>query len=115
MVLQDGQLDGERILEERTVAFMGQNHLGPDLNPGDFRFGLGFNVGAPVETSRGPRGEDRLSWGGAASTYFFIGPSQDVTAVFITQLVPYNGPMGEEFHAAVLESVAAEEQLPVKK
>ena len=115
MVLQGGQLDGERILEERTVTFMGQNHLGPDLNPGNFRFGLGFKVNDPVETSHGPRGEDRLSWGGAASTYFFIDPKQDLTAVFITQLVPYNGPMGEEFHATVLESVAAEEPLPVQK
>ena len=107
MIAQEGELDGERILDERTVAFMAQNHLGPDLNPGAERFGLGFKVHDPIQTSQGMRGKDRLSWGGAASTYFFIDPAENVTAVFVTQLFPFNGPMGEEFHTAVLESLAA--------
>ena len=106
MIAQEGELDGVRVLDERTVAFMAQNHLGPDLNPGADRFGLGFKVHDPVETSQGMRGQDRLSWGGAASTYFFIDPAENVTAVFVTQLFPFNGPMGEEFHTAVLESLA---------
>ena len=106
MIAQEGELDGVRVLDERTVAFMAHNHLGPDLNPGADRFGLGFKVHDPVETSQGMRGQDRLSWGGAASTYFFIDPAENVTAVFVTQLFPFNGPMGEEFHTAVLESLA---------
>ena len=112
MIAQEGELDGVRVLDERTVAFMAHNHLGPDLNPGADRFGLGFKVHDPVETSQGMRGQDRLSWGGAASTFFFIDPVENVTAVFVTQLFPFNGPMGEEFHTVVLESLATMEGLP---
>ncbi len=114
MVAQGGELDGARILDQRTVAFMAQNHLGPDLNPGAERFGLGFKVHDPEKTSQGMRGQDRLSWGGAASTYFFIDPAENVTAVFVTQLFPFNEPMGNGFHTAVLESLATMEKSPAR-
>ena len=100
-----GELDGVRILKPKTVAFMTQNQLSPAFKS-DQRFGLGFGLAAPVQTSHGPRGGGRWTWGGAASTYFFIDPNQDLTAIFVTQKFPFDFALGEEFHREVLESIA---------
>jgi len=29
-----------------------------------------------------------FAWGGAASTFFFVDPTEDLTALFFTQLLP---------------------------
>jgi len=115
---QMGELDGKRILRPDTVKFMTQNHLSPGMGVSELdawgkqqRFSLGFDLKAPVQTSAGLRGGGRWSWGGAASTYFYIDPYKDVTAVFATQLFPFNGEMNGEFHHIVLESLAQEESL----
>jgi len=103
-----GELDGARILNPKTVVFMTQNHLSPAF-PSPQRFGLGFGLKPAVSTTHGPRGEGRWTWGGAASTYFFIDPSQDLTAIFITQKFPFDFALGEAFHQQVLEAVAVDE------
>ena len=95
---------------------MTQNHLSPGIGISEldawgnqWQFSLGFDLKAPVQTPAGLRGGGRWSWGGAASTYFYIDPDQDVTAVFATQLFPFNSEMNEEFHHIVLKSLAQEE------
>ena len=95
---------------------MTQNHLGPGIGISELdawgnqqQFGFGFDLKEPVQTSAGLRGDGRWSWGGAASTYFYIDSDQDVTAVFATQLFPFNSEMNGQFHHIVLESLAQEE------
>ncbi len=100
-----GELDGARLLKPGTVAFMTQQQLSPAID-GPQRFGLGFGLEPPVATSRGMRGGGRWTWGGAASTYFFVDPQQDLTAVFVTQKFPFDFDMAQEFPRAVLEAVA---------
>jgi CubicO group peptidase (beta-lactamase class C family) len=101
MLLRGGELDGARLLAPRTVRLMATNHLpgGGDLtqmsrslysestNAG-VGFGLGFAVvfDAPKTLIPGSNGE--FYWGGAASTAFWVDPVEEVTAVFMTQLVP---------------------------
>ncbi len=99
-----GELDGVRILKPKTVAFMTQQHLSPAYESPQ-RFGLGFGLNAPVMTEYGPRGGGRWTWGGAASTFFFIDPKTDVTAVFVTQKFPFDAMLGAAFEKAVLTSV----------
>ena len=109
---QLGMLDGHRILREETVKFMMQNQISPGTDSTGIgwgpRFGIGFVICDGVDTKAGLLGEDRWSWAGAASTFFFIDPSQDLTAVFATQLFPFNRNMNDEFHQVVLESIASE-------
>jgi CubicO group peptidase (beta-lactamase class C family) len=101
MMLNGGSLDGVQILSPKTVALMTLNHLpgGQDL-PALSRslfsevaysgvgFGLGFAV--TLDTARmmlaGSIGD--YSWGGAASTYFWIDPREQLIAIFMTQLTP---------------------------
>jgi CubicO group peptidase (beta-lactamase class C family) len=102
MLLGGGELDGVRILGRKTVGLMASNHLpgGRDLQsfamPGGYGevgfAGMGFGLTvavakAPAETQViGSPGE--YMWGGAASTIFWVDPAEDLTVVFMTQLLP---------------------------
>lgn len=99
MLRRGGELDGTRLLSPRTVAFMTRNHLPGGRSLGDDAaflestphgtgFGLGFAVVLdPGQTHQlGNPGE--YYWGGAASTVFWVDPVDDVTVVFLTQLLP---------------------------
>jgi CubicO group peptidase (beta-lactamase class C family) len=96
-----GELDGVRLLSPRTVGYMARNHLpgGHDLEAfgrplyaeAPFRgvgFGLGFAV--VIDPVRGQVicSEGELSWGGAASTAFWIDQQEQMTVSFYTQLLP---------------------------
>ncbi len=101
MFLNGGQLDGTRLLSPRTVAYMGRNHLPnektlPALATGSFSetpfegvgFGLGFAVRDNAVSAGVLSSEGELSWGGLASTHFWIDPQEDLIAIFMTQLIP---------------------------
>jgi CubicO group peptidase (beta-lactamase class C family) len=101
MLLRGGELDGVRLLGSRTIAFMTRNHLpgGADLgtvSSGGFAetifdgvgFGLGFAVVLDPTPGRVPITEGSYYWGGLASTAFWIDPAEELTAIFMTQLVP---------------------------
>ena len=100
-IVAGGELDGRRILGDRTVRQMMTNHLpgagdlddvGDPLYAPGFFIGCGFGLGfATVEDpARGrlqaTRGE--ASWGGAASTVFWVDPVEGVHCIFLTQMVP---------------------------
>jgi CubicO group peptidase (beta-lactamase class C family) len=101
MRVTGGELDGARILAPKTIELMAANHLpgGGDLttmsrslfsestNAG-VGFGLGFaTVFDPPQTLI-PCSVGEFYWGGAASTAFWVDPVEQITAVFMTQLLP---------------------------
>jgi CubicO group peptidase (beta-lactamase class C family) len=103
MLLRGGALDGTRLLSPRTVRLMRRNHLpgGADLataSAGGFAetdftgigFGLGFAVVENPVPSKAAGNVGEYSWGGLASTAFWIDPVDEVTALFFTQLIPSN-------------------------
>jgi CubicO group peptidase (beta-lactamase class C family) len=96
-----GELDGVRLLSPRTVSFMGRNHLpggvdletfGRPLNAEAPLRGVGFGLGFAVVIDPVPGkvvcSPGELSWGGAASTAFWIDPAEELTVCFFTQLMP---------------------------
>jgi len=101
MLLNGGELDGARILAPSTVRLMFANHLpgGRDLtelsrslfsestNAG-VGFGLGFAVAFEPHRTLLPSSAGEAYWGGMASTGFWVDPVEQVTAVFMTQLIP---------------------------
>lgn len=101
MLRQGGALEGERLLSPSTVAFMRRNHLpgGGDiasLGPKSFAEmpmeGMGFGLGGSVLLDPGrnhvPGNVGDFSWGGMASTVFWIDPVAELSVVFFTQLTP---------------------------
>ncbi len=88
MLLNGGVLDGVRILSPLTVDLMHRNHLPKDMvemSPGSgLGFGLDFAVVLdPVEANTISKGE--YLWGGAAGTWFWIDPVEDLIFVGMIQ------------------------------
>jgi CubicO group peptidase (beta-lactamase class C family) len=96
-----GELDGIGLLSPRTVGYMARNHLpgGVDLETfgrplfaeAPFRgvgFGLGFGVLIDPLPGKVVGSAGEISWGGAASTAFWVDQAEDLTVSFFTQLLP---------------------------
>jgi CubicO group peptidase (beta-lactamase class C family) len=101
MMLHGGTLDGAQILSPKTVALFSLNYL-PDGReiadmalPGMFSesgyagvgFSLGCGVNIDVAKTRLPGSLGEYFWGGAAATAFWIDPKEELTVVFMTQVI----------------------------
>jgi len=115
MLVNKGQLDGKRVLQDRSVELMTKNHLPDEAIPisvGPMRregvgFGLGFSVRvATDEKSPGsPPGE--FGWGGAASTHFWISPKDDLFVVALQQYMPFDTVLEAELKPLVYAAIEA--------
>ncbi|MBA4181409.1 MAG: serine hydrolase [Anaerolinea sp.] len=120
MLRRGGELDGERVLGPRTIDLMRKNHLagGKDLTQmavGAFSEtayeGVGFGLGFATtlnEVDSGTLGAGDYYWGGAASTIFWVDPTEDLVAVFMTQLMPsatfnFRGQLKNIIYSAIVE------------
>lgn len=99
MLRLGGARKGVRLLSPQTVDFMMRNHLPGDIasmGPESFAEqpmdGMGFGLGGAVVLDPGrarcPGSVGDFSWGGMASTFFWIDPVLDLSVVFFTQLSP---------------------------
>ena len=99
MLLNEGELDGARLLAPETVELMRSNHLSPQalatMRPGQ-GFGLDFAVVLDPAQAREPYATGSYYWGGAAGTWFWIDPLTDLTFVGMIQ---HLGPAGREVQA----------------
>jgi CubicO group peptidase (beta-lactamase class C family) len=96
MLLNGGELDGVRILAPATVQLMTANHLAPSLMTGEFsigpvtiRPGLGWGYDCavysePLEANE-VVGKRTFFWLGAADTWFWVDPTNDLIFVGMTQ------------------------------
>ena len=119
MLRNRGIGNGQRLLGPKTIEFMMRNHLPGDIasmGPKSFAEqpmeGMGFGLAGSVVLNPGrvrvPGSIGDFSWGGMASTYFWIDWQNDLTAVFFTQLSPSSSyPSRAELkalvHAAMIE------------
>ncbi len=93
MVANGGELDGVRILAPLTVEIMHRNQLpksvpGIGLGARGTTFGLDFAIiEDPVEAESYSKGE--FYWGGAAGTWFWIDPVEDI--VFVGMIQQFGG------------------------
>jgi len=89
MFLNGGELDGVRILSPRTVELMRTNVLPGNLAPaailGSNGFGLDFAIVQDPIANGGYYGKGTFYWGGAAGTWFWIDPVNDLAVVGMIQ------------------------------
>jgi len=96
MLLNGGELDGVRILSPATVQLMTSNHLAPSLMTGEFsigpetiRPGMGWGYDCAVFTdpplANEIVGKGTFFWLGAADTWFWVDPTNDLVFVGMTQ------------------------------
>jgi CubicO group peptidase (beta-lactamase class C family) len=113
MLLNGGTLDGHRYLKPETIALMTRDHIGPETKiarnhvyyPGaNSGFGLGFAVrtSVPANTSW-PLGEFR--WDGAAGTFFFVDPADDMFAIFMVQTPSERGRIQLELKTLIYRAM----------
>ena len=117
MMLNRGELDGQRIIKAETVDLMTRNHLPEDLLPLDFNgvargdfsgygFGLGYciNLDPDNTAAAGSRGD--FGWGGMADTYCWVDPAQQLVAILMQQYLPsLHHPGRRDFRNAVYRAL----------
>ena len=124
-LLNQGTLDGTKILQPHTVDMMFENHIGDlDVTPGPTqipaisnnfdmgfgqpaKWGLGFLLHEAQTASGRPKGS--VSWAGLFNSYFWIDRENDLCAVIATQVLPFYDThavaMLKDFESAVYKNL----------
>ena len=120
MLRGKGELDGVRLLSRKTVEYMTMNHLPgncdlaamgqPVFSETSYEgigFGLGFSVVVDPAAASVLDSPGDYAWGGAASTYFWVDPVEDLIVIFTTQLLPSSAyPIRRELKTLVYQALA---------
>jgi CubicO group peptidase (beta-lactamase class C family) len=93
MLLNWGELDGVRLLSRKTLELMHTNHLPAKLLPWElagiyysgYGFGLGSRVLLNVAESQKPGSIGEFGWAGAANTYYWIDPVEELIGILMMQ------------------------------
>jgi len=114
MLAHGGQLEGKRVLAPSTVKLMTSPHVPESLLTGDFGIGLsvirpGFSWGYDCAVIFDPPaanlsdGKGTFFWDGAAGTWFFVDPTNDIVFVGMIQRMtsPDNHNLMYKVHALV--------------
>lgn len=110
MLLNEGELDGVRILKPSTVGLMASNHLDPAVTdrqwlPSKGSVGFGFNFAVRLAQPRSPdenRGAvGEFFWDGAATNLFFVDPVNKMIAVYFVQTQPFDATLQRDFRKAL--------------
>jgi CubicO group peptidase (beta-lactamase class C family) len=102
MLLNGGTFEDKRILSRKTIELMTSNHLpenqdmvtmGSEGSFSEIRykgvgFGLGFGVNIDLADTQNSGSVGSYNWGGAASTFFWVDPKEELICILMTQLMP---------------------------
>lgn len=113
MLLNNGELNGKRLLSRKSVEAMSSDHLGnlPAV-PGGGTVPMGYGFGLTFAVNKGPghtgtigsKGE--YNWGGAAGTKFWIDPQEKMVGVFMINILPHTGlTFGQEFKNLAYQAI----------
>ena len=105
MILNDGELDGVRVLKAETVATMCENHIGdlrvqnlktvapPFTNDAEFfpgqpkSWGLTFQINETAADTGRPAGT--LMWAGLANSFYWIDRTNGIGGAYLSQILPF--------------------------
>jgi CubicO group peptidase (beta-lactamase class C family) len=116
MLLNEGELDGARVLRPETVRLMRRNHLPDDLMPISIGGqGEGFGLGFAVSMSENA---GTYRWLGIAGTNFWIDPNEELIVFAWNQLQPQGGApissvVSEIVYGALLEEDQTSSRPPI--
>lgn len=108
MIANKGELDGVRILSPASVELMGANMIAKDVLVSSngtvgsrfneaVGFGLDFMVVNDPRAAGTLEGKGSMSWGGAAGTWFWVDPTNDL--VFVGMIQRFGGSGGDDLGA----------------
>lgn len=114
MLVNGGELDGQRILTPESVEIMRTNSLrdglllrGGDGRPGQAGqgFGVDFAVIFDPEAARSKQGEGTYYWSGAAGTWFWIDPVHDMFWIGMIQSQGGNRPGAADMRQIAIDII----------
>ena len=119
MLMNKGELDGKRLLSRKTVEFMRLNQLPEngdmasmgqpvwsETNYEGIGFGIGWAVVLDPAKAHIIASVGEHHWGGAASTFFWLDPEEDLFVIFLTQLIPSSTyPIRRELRSLVYQAL----------
>ncbi len=94
MLLNEGELDGARILEAETVRAMRTPQLRAEKTEGVGKtetWGLGMRVITAEPGDNQPMTKGCFGWSGAYGTHFWVDPEKKLTAVYMSNLTTAGG------------------------
>jgi CubicO group peptidase (beta-lactamase class C family) len=115
MMLNNGELDGTRLLKPETVAMMTQNQLPAEALPmvtptrsgadSSLAFGLGFGIRTAPTAADPSAVPGEYFWGGAASTGFVICPKNQTVIIALAQFMPATNKVTDAFKKGVNQAI----------
>lgn len=104
MLLNDGELNGARILGRKSVELMRTGRVdwdGDDVPD----FGLGFAVVSDVGKNGELASPGTYAWGGAFDTSYWIDPEEKLIGVYMSQARPTKSDLGRRFSTLVYQAL----------
>jgi len=113
MLANGGELDGERIVGRKTLELMHTNRVPAPMLPFEimgipapgFGFGLGSRVMVDVGASGMSGSIGEFGWAGAAKTYFWVDPVEDLVGVFMAQYMTGPELPDRAFRSVVYQAI----------
>ncbi|MFW6094083.1 MAG: serine hydrolase domain-containing protein [Pseudomonadota bacterium] len=111
-MLQHGKApDGRTLLSRKMLEMMRTNRIPPHQRPltiginplPGYGWGLGVRVMTDVGEAMALTSRGELGWAGAASTYFFVDPAEELFGVFMTQYLGAVLPLNEDLRVAAYQ------------
>lgn len=117
MILNDGELDGVRVLKSETVQSMSQNHIGnlrvkelttvapqfsnnAEFFPGTPKsWGLTFQIDETAQATGRPAGT--LMWAGLANSFFWIDRKNGIGGAYLSQILPFGDKKSLDLFLAI--------------
>lgn len=113
MLANGGTLDGTRVVGRKTLELMHSNHMPAELLPYELLglpvpgmgFGLGSRVMLDVAQTAGSGSVGEFGWAGAAKTYYWVDPAEELVGVFMSQYM--TGVLGpdRDFRSLVYQAI----------
>jgi CubicO group peptidase (beta-lactamase class C family) len=105
MLLNEGDYNGATLLSRSSIRMMTMNQIA-DVNVGDNKFGLGFEIETVEGSTKTPSNVGTYSWGGAFSTSYWVDPKERIVLLFYRQLQnSSHGDVVEKFKALTYQAL----------
>jgi CubicO group peptidase (beta-lactamase class C family) len=113
MLADGGTVDGERIIGRKTLELMHTNHVPHELLPYELLgmpvpgmgFGLGSRVMLDVAATAGTGSVGEYGWAGAAKTYFWVDPVEELVGLFMSQYMTGMLLPDRDFRSLVYQAI----------
>ncbi|TCD08508.1 class A beta-lactamase-related serine hydrolase [Pedobacter frigidisoli] len=105
MLLNDGELNGKRILSKRSVDLMTINQIGK-IPFGDNSFGLGFEITTDKGSKKLGQSAGSYGWGGFFGSTYWVDPKKKMVAqIYVQQWPLSHGDVANKFKSLIYQAL----------